>query len=483
MYMMSIHETFDGGVTLIANTDTILEYDILNLQMDDINWVMITPLDMRTDPMEKITIPKNTPQDTIYPNNLKYQLTNNVATAKAAETNINLYLIPSDQGLYVFNDSTRRLTNIAKDIYMAQTGKVSIVESCPKIYAGFWHVGHFYIDSDGSIYGASSIEKYGGTPGNDNGCDTPIMYSQGIYSTDGTNAGIDWDIASFIWNTLDIGAIGSLLFKNYEDWWFAISNQSLVKINIDTLQNQTIFTPDANQHLHAYYIDEAQEPATLWLLIENTDTELISIYNSTDMNSWSLYKDLTSLQTIVFEDYFQISETYTHPIQIKLLEEFGFAEFKKDGNQIMISGGNSLAVSNDDGDTWNQSFEHATTSNIAEDNQGRLFVGLNNIGYIEHLAENIYDSGVWYSIDYGDTWSILETETDKALVTGLAIDNTRNILYASTIGESLIQFNLNYYNLPELIQQIMDIITPDMEQIHIDTNIDIDFNKAIKTTR
>jgi len=470
MYMMSIHETFDGGQTLIADTDTILEYDVLNLQTSDTNYIVITPLDMRTDPIKKITVS----QENFNPSDLNSQLINNVATAKAIGTSTNLYLIPSDQGLYVFNDSTRRLTNIAKDIYLAQTGKVSIVESCPRIYAGFWHVGHFYIDNDGSIYGFNSIEKVGGTPGNENGCDTPIMYSQGIYSTNGVD--IDWNITEWIWNTLDIGGIGSLLFKSYGDWWFAISNQNLVKINVDTLQSQTIFTPDENQHLHAYYIDETQEPATFWLLIENTDTEMISIYNSTNTNSWSLYKNLTSLQTIIFEDYFPISATYTHTLQVKLLDQFRITEFKKDGNQIMISGVHGSAISNDDGDTWNQSFEHASTSNIVKDSQGRLFIGLNNVGFIEHLAENIIDSGVWYSTDHGNTWSLLETETDEALIAGLAIDNTRNILYASTEGESLIQFNLNFYNLPEPPRKVSDIIIPILPE---ESEYSIDINPSI----
>lgn len=496
MYMVnkSLHESYDGGQTLITGDTLIQEIDSIFLETSNNQGSqLVIPLDMRVKPIKKIAVPLQDSAE-LFTQDLRTQLTQEfqliqefpiqeMQEPKVIEESImqeslveeikmpqlaptiDLYLIPSDHGLYAFNDANGRITNIAKNIYMAQTGQVSLIESCPRIYSGFWHVGHFYIDYNGVIKAYRGAEKFGGTPGEDVGCNTEVLYSNGTYTY---NGGIqDWDISSWIWNSLNISSIGSILFEYNDNWWYAVVDNDFIRIDLDTRTKEVLFTANSGELILDFYIEDRAGQINYWLLTEDANNS-IDIYHATNPASWSHYKSLATLQNIVSQDQFTLPSGHTVDIIAELINRYGHAKFIKEGNQIIISGEFGVAISNNDGASWEYSFEKAETANIVKDSNQRLFIGLKNGGRYDYLTNNNVNGGVWYSVDNGETWSILEPEAGELQVTGVAIDNTRNVLYASTSGESLVYFNLNMYNLPPV--KTMEKFVPD-ESIRLEEKL------------
>lgn len=452
----SFFTTYNGGQTLLLGAYTINEIDSIPIRRTESNEAyVVAPLDLRFNHMVKIVeeIPSGRIDlgDQIKTSLVNEDVFKEIAPIKNAETAIDIFeaeykpptikiekfLLPTDQGLFVYDKSLKKMSNIAKDVYLGDTGHI-VVTSCPRVYAGLWHVGYFFIDSDASVWGYTNSEKGGATAGEDLGCNTPIMYSQGMYSPDGIT--VDMDVSYWIWNTLAISSIGSTLFHYYDGWWYVEISHDLFRLNIPNRQVEQIQLPVYNI-FHAFNIEEGPNP-NYWLLTQTGTT--LSIWNSQDLQNWNLYKELNNFQYFLYEETTQVNnESQTRRTT------FRANNIEVNGSQILLSNGFSLAVSNDGGNTWHQNFLYGFSSNIVRDDKGRLFVGIRNSRITAQFLTGKQNSGVWYSVNHGITWNLLESETEKSQIESLALDENSNILYAATWGESLLQFHLNDYNLPE----------------------------------
>ena len=409
-YMSGIYESLDDS---IFSNDFIEEYEVPSYPdyMDKSKTKLITPLDLRFGNAKIINIPGG--------------------GLVADQT---LFLLPTDQGLFTYNNVFKNLKIISNNVYLGNTGIVTAT-SCPRIFSGFWHVGQQYIDPDNKAFIQQTAEAYNVFQGEDLGCDTPVINNNGNYMSQGTN--IDFVKSNWIWDNIDL----PWRFQYYDGWWYAYgisssNNYDSTLIRFNKELNKIDILTELQNGIKAFFIEKKNNGAIYWLLDESK-----ILWKSTDLKGWINYKNLSNSKWQFAEG---ISETiYTG------------ADLFIDGDLVIISGNRGLEgsgysnnvysglyISSNGGEDWNTFFPFALTSNVVRDKKGNLYVGLmpHDTVYPINWEQNVY--GVWRSKDNGVTWKIVGQGTEKSWVSGLAIVAKTNTLYASTKGESLLKIQL-----------------------------------------
>jgi len=371
-----------------------------------------------------------TPQDLRF-SNMKY--------FTDTQTGHTMYLLPTDQGIFRYDKITRSLKNIAQGLYLSDSRRVT-VSSCPRIYSGLWHAGYFIIEPDGTAEGARYSEMSGAAMGEDRGCDTPVIYSGAFGSLYLAN-GISLDFEDFdaldqlSWFETNVRnrfsfTVPDKLFDYDTGWWYGYgidrdsATNVLYKFNIEQRKVQIL-----KQHpnsIDAFFIEKKGTKRTFWLLDEDA-----KLWKSTDSKKWSLYKNLRTVTIRRHTDESTATQPFVHGSELFV------------GSNLMIAGGNGgLFVSQDKGESWDEFFHLAGSSNVVVDKKGRLFVGLQPfLSSAEWLTENV--TGVWFSDDSGQSWQRFGEGAEKSLVSGLALNNEGDVLYAATRGESLLKIRLS----------------------------------------
>jgi photosystem II stability/assembly factor-like uncharacterized protein len=440
LYMPGFFESFDGGQSFTSMENLVNTYDSILLSDVYANeYLMTIPLDLRFSHMKAI----NKPLD-----------------------NKTLYLLPTDQGLFVYDNLTHEMKNIAKDLYLGDTGMVGVT-SCPRIYAGLWHLGHFFIDENGTINARRTSEKYGAGTIEGSGCDSPVLYENSYYPD-----GLHEDYLQkglWLWNTISFRLQPGDTYTYHDGWWYgyggplAGGSSVLARIDIDNeIYEEISFSiPATYFRIRGFYIEENTGGANYWVLIQdsNSPSDDLKLWKSTDLVNWTMFADLTSLTDPIYTEFY---EDYWESGSM-LMTNYDNIFMHIEGSQIIL-GGNGLFVSNDSGQTWNEFFPFAKTSNIIEDESGRLFVGLSPhlIATKYLLGEDV--TGLWYSYGDGNSWQLLEPDVSKSWITGLAYESVSRKLYASTKGETLLEFDFDKYFPPVELEKIEPPYIEDLEE-------------------
>lgn len=427
-YLRGLHRSLDGGQNFEKHEIT-LEDDLVYLQnaLDPesenyTEYSIIEPLDLRFDNMKSIN----------------------------KQDGSRIYLMPTDQGIFSYDSNQDQLNNIAKDIYIGDTGKLR-VSSCPRVYTGLWHIGLTVIDQNNLVSGINIGEKFGAEIGRDENCVTEVLFTNGIYGTNNeySNNGQffpsnnELETTSWLFSNMPILA-RQTTYKYHDRWWYLFgkvneNNQRrevLGRVNLDERIYEEITIPRSGDNIviSGFNITEENGETNYWLVDIYTYENNIKLWNSTNLQDWTEIKDFDNEIThILNQDNLPIGGALTHG------ETMGL--FKK-GNTFILSDLGVL-TSNDNGATWTINFEYSDASNVVEDSSGRLYLGLSPNMTETSLTEDV--TGVWYSDDNGENWELLEPTLRKSWITGLDIDKERGFLYASTKGESVLKFDLNLY--------------------------------------
>lgn len=400
-YMGGIFESLDNGAIFKKGPK---EFEVLNAIsiLSDIS-TLITPLDLRLNEMKNINIAgDDTKPDQTY------------------------LLLPTDQGLFTYESSTQKITTISENIYLGETGVVTTT-SCPRVYAGLWHVGQMHINSNGnSIIDETYAEKSINTPGEDEGCSTALINDGSDYIV-----GEKRDEKKFMWVQDNIYKLFNEpknfnLIKFHDGWWYLFGTNAANEKNILVRFDKNLTTYEILREsvdpIKAFHIEPNSGETNYWLLDGNS-----ILWNSTDLKTWNKFKELKNKEN--FEIPYMSGTLWV------------------DKNTIILNTANvwpgpaGVFISHDSGETWKKHFANSKGSNIIKDKKGNLYIGV----YPRSKPENMMDkdaTGVWQSIDNGKTWQLYKKGAEKSWISGLAIESTTNTLYASTEGESLLKIKL-----------------------------------------
>lgn len=461
IYMGGLYESFDGGNSFIKVNDEAEAYDIPQIKVIDSQdeYHLLMPLDLKFGHMVEIDISPvsiNNFQDK-YIQRIQlpeYEILEKESFMiddlnyfkKLPDQEKTIYLMPTDQGLFAYDNSSKELKNIAKNLYLADTGRVTVVPSCPRIYAGWWHVGNFMIDANNKIQGQNWGEEYGAAIGKDELCKTDVMFNGSGYYEDGTNSN-DFELFSLI-EKLDFSfhPTSNDIGFFHSGWWYLIGwnnsteKDTIVRFDLEDDIPEELNLPDSINSIADFYIEDSKDGVKYWLL----DRDKI-LWLSDNLENWEIFKDLSEFTDPIFEDHYSLilQGTVTAVYGARMADS-GHIDLQVNENKIWISG-DGLFISNDNASTFNVFFPYSAVSNVVSDDLGRLFVGVTSSTVGQNFIQDDEMTGVYYSEDDGNSWDLLEEDTKKSLITGLAINNNTNTLYASTVGESLIMYDLSKY--------------------------------------
>ncbi len=390
-YMRGLFESYDSGVTWTKDTQLYSKMSyVLN---PDSELMMINPGDLRIDKMHVINVGS------------KGQY----------------LLMPGDQGLFAYGNKKSILRNLVSDLYLGDTRGVSIT-SCPRIYAGLWHHGSYWLDKDGSVHGLNSGESRGYGIGEDLGCETPAFDPHGSYLYDGMH--IDYEKTDWILNQIKFESIpfAPPLFTYADGWWYFLGKVNMdpssyegvdstfipldikfIRVNKDFTQTEIL----ADDSVVAYFVEESttgNQPTIIW----KTNGKMID--RSTDGQNWEKVSELPEAA--------YIRRIYVGDQTIYIAENSGFM------------------YSHDGGATWKKSLDGYSLLDIEVDSCGTIYTNVRLPLYLENKG------GVYYSKDGGATFNNLGKLDDKLIIEDLDIDEVNNVLYAATFGESLVKIGL-----------------------------------------
>ncbi len=383
IYMNGFFDSFNGGVDFTKFITNYQDVYILNGAAGEAQ--VIEPMDLRIDTMTEVQTQQG-----------------------------DAFLIPTDQGLHYYDGLTGTLQNLAPDLFLADSGIVSVSPACPRIYSGLWHIGSYWINPDNSIEGFNGGENWGYGIGPDDGCDTPVFSPVHGYLGDGKN--VDEDKSEFFQESFDYGWPIEETFSYYDGWWYVFrwwgSMWYLVRIN-EAFSTYEILYPDndTTAYVKAYGMDTSVSGSPIWVLDHN-----LILWKFVD-GDWFKWKNLDAV------DY-----------DIKnIIEEVNGIKVYKD--RIILYGHSGMYISVDQGKTWYKGFEGEKIWALAQDKCGTIYMAVqpdpdSNLG------------GVYYSNDNGKTIYKLGTGDSKSYISSLAIDHANDVMYAGTAGESILRITL-----------------------------------------
>lgn len=384
LYMHGLFESFDGGQTFSKVIDGY--QNVRFLTNADGETQAIEPVDLRVDTLKPLP----------------------------SKDGVN-YFIPTDQGLFLYQATTARLINVTKDLYLGDSAQVAVT-SCPRVYAGLWHVGSYWINEDNSIEGFNGGENNGYGAGPDDGCATPVFSPVHGYLSDGKN--IDEKKTEWFDTFVDLGWPVSETFQYHDGWWYEFrwwwSDQVILRINDAFDKFEEIYAnDDKNIKVLAYGMDLWKAGSPVWVL--GTDKILRTMASN---GTWAIVKDLNGA---------------TPPFHEIMNKAKGIKVWDK---RVVIWGTAGLLVSLDAGNAWEIGLKGRKVWAVEQDKCGGIYAA------VQPMPDSGY-GGVFYSPSDGKSFSKLGQGDNRSYISGLAIDHIDDILYAGTKGESLLRMGLD----------------------------------------
>jgi hypothetical protein len=317
-------------------------------------------------------------------------------------------LLPTDQGLYRYDIKQKELTLMTPQLYLAESHHVAVTE-CPRIYAGLWHVGGYWVEKNGKIYGFNGSESEGFGIGKNvgNDCETPVhSISWGILP-DGTNKGALSDTIKGSLRALGVG----WPWKSEPVWanntWYynypgattllEVQGSAFVPVNVPSVSPAGLANPQG--------IGSDRSTNNRRLYVRNHRHEMFR-YNGA---AWIALDDLDA--------YGAVATGLDSRIIVR-------------GTTVVNFGSRGLLVSTDGGSSFQSYLSGWTLGAAAIDACGWIYVardpGPDTTG------------GVFYSRDLGQTFNDVALGDAGSYVWGLDMDEVNRTLYAGTHGRSLL---------------------------------------------
>lgn len=398
-YMFGLYESFDSGKTWKKTLSDYSSMAYLNNPDDGI--MMIRDLDLR---FEHLTF---------------FELNSEQLA----------FLLSTDQGLFLYDTKTHTMSNLAKDLYLGHSERVTVT-NCPRVYAGLWHVGAYWINIDGSVNAMNTAESPGIGAQKDAGCNGVAINTRGGVLMDGQHLNPEKTKWLFDQITFEQLPFSPPLLEFHNGWWYYLGGANIssqpqdgapsnthafVKINQDFSVLETIPLPNTAKNVHAYYVNGE----TLYLVTENKGiggNPTFSIYKTTNLKDWEFYAKGPPMTGFSGMDDLIVTDKV-----------------------IAIATGNGLWISNDKGATWKLQFESKKISDVVIDTCGNLYASI----FLPAAGMNY--GGVFYSQNNGGSFSNLGKADNKVVVFDLEADSLDNLLYAGTFGESLLRIDISNF--------------------------------------
>lgn len=398
-YMFGFYESYDSGKTWQKTLSGYSSMSYLNNPDDGI--MMIRDMDLR---FQHLTFFELNPEQFAF-------------------------LLSTDQGLFLYDTKTHTMSNLAKDLYLAHSERVTVT-NCPRVYAGLWHVGAYWINIDGSVNAVNTAESPGIGAQKDGGCSGTAVNTRGGVLMDGQHLDVEKTKWLFDQMTFEAVPTSPPLLEFHNGWWYylgaaSINSQpkdgipsnmhSFVRINQDFSVLESIALPTTAGNPHAYYVSEG----IVYLLTQNKGVggnPSFSIHKTTNLKDWELYakgpttSGLSSMDDLIVTD-----------------------------KVIAIGAGSGLWISNDQGASWKLQLEKKEISDVVIDQCGNLYAS------IFQPASNMNYGGVYYSQNNGVSFSNLGKADNKVVVFDLEVDSLDKLLYAGTFGESLLRMDISNF--------------------------------------
>lgn len=386
LYMKGLFESFDGGKTFSKLIDSYSGVKYLKNSDDETQ--AIEPMDLHYDVMKVFAI------------NGGYS-----------------FFMPTDQGLFWQNTLNGTLTNTTQALYLGDTGIVAVT-SCPRVYAGLWHVGSYWVNSDNTIEGFNGGENWGYGEGADNECETSVFSPVHGYLDDGKN--LNEGKTTWFDNNVDFGWPIEETFKYYEDWWYDFrwwgGFSYLLRVNDAFTKSENIYPNDnKGKKTQAYGMDRTVKNATIWILDSG------GILWAWDNGKWTLTKDFSK-------------GTAQEQVLVKNISGIDVWSYR-----IVLYGTKGLIVSSDNAGSWNVRMNGKKVWAVTEDHCGEIYAAV-------QPDPNSNMGGVYYSKNDGANFYKLGAGDNRSFIASLTIDPIDDILYAGTAGESILRFALDACN-------------------------------------
>ncbi len=342
------------------------------------------------------------------------------------------FLLSTDQGLFLYDSKTHAFSNLAKDLYLGHSEKVTVT-NCPRVYAGLWHVGAYWVNIDGSVNAVNTAESPGIGAQKDAGCNGAAVNTRGGVLMDGQH--LDAEKTKWLFDQMTFEPLPNSppLLEFHNGWWDYLGGASInslpndnvpsnmksfVRINQDFSVLENIALPATAKRAHAYYV----HGETLYLITENKGVggnPSFSIHKTTDMKDWKFYTKGPPMTGFSGIDDLIVTDKV-----------------------IAMSAGFGVWISNDQGASWKLQFEKKEISDVVIDTCGNLYASI-----FQPSASMNY-GGVFYSQNNGVSFSNLGKIDNKIAIFDLEVDSLDNLLYAGTFGESLLRIDISSFCSP-----------------------------------
>lgn len=397
-YMGGLFISNNRGANFVKRTDRTVDVKVLPKNADYYPPEAILPLDVRIDSMQIVY-----------------------------KSNQRSFLIPSDQGLFEFNTATRTLTDLAPELYIAESRGVTVSE-CKRVYAGLWHVGAVWVEQTGAVHGFNGSESDGfGLAPAYNACKQNALSLVHGFLEDGSensrsttssvydsikDAGIPWPFGYH-----PIFAAGR--------WWYT-GDGKLLRSNARTGRFELLSVPEApdadpaapDPTVKAIGFDRWRELSPIWVLTSRG--EVFRSDTQVDNGAWQ--RVLTAPQAFLSGMRNRIAVS---------------------GDDLVIPTDNGVITSYLSYDSWRQQFyrdgEWQTIYAATFDACGTLYVAV--------APGKTGGGGVYRRVGSDDTWEKVGRGDENSWITDLTVEEGSRRLYAGTRGESLL-----YLDLPECVQ-------------------------------
>lgn len=395
-YMKGYLHSDDGGATFHQEISAVRDVRYLETVRNQAEVVAITPVDLRGDVM--------------------------VPEPGGAQR----VLLPTDQGIFELRTDNGRLRNIGPSLHLTE-GRGIAVTACPRIYTGLWHVGAYWINPNGSVRGFNGSESDGFGVGVDAGHSCQIPAYSLAHGFLPTGQIVDREVSD------DLGDAARDLFgwpypgfPKYAagGWWYLglekqPGNQpdKWALYSIDT--EEGTFTPAFPND------DQARETRALGVDIPNGH------------NPMYVVDDLRNLYRFTSDDGWEHLLDFDEPLpgggdpdpqdQLPGMQK----DLAAGGDTVVWYGKNGLLASTDGGQSFRPAFVGRNVDAVAVDGCERIYAAL--------TPTPDEDGGVYWSPRGGVAFVKLGSKDARSFVRGLAIDEARGSVYASTYGESLLR--------------------------------------------
>jgi hypothetical protein len=321
-------------------------------------------------------------------------------------------LMPTDQGIFVYNQAADSLRNITDDLRLVESRGVAVTR-CPRIYSGLWHVGSYWVGRDGAVKGFNGSESdgFGIDRTVADSCRQPAFNIQHGYLSDGRilDRQLSANIRASAFNT----------FADPFSRWPKLADGRLDYLyswirNVYNLSRQTgvLSSFQGGTDWIAHGAEDDSTPDRWYGL------------NSSYQLSW--FTQAAGLNNIVdLDDGAGIDPAVAEGLDSEILVK---------GNTFVITGTKGTIISTDGGATFATVFAGKRVYAATVDRCGWIYVGVSpGVGV---------ESGVFMSKDGGATFRRVGAGDSKSYVRDLEMDEGSRYLYAATYGESLLKIKV-----------------------------------------